>query len=98
MLAKYKLRVPDYLAKFVRGAHPDLRRKIKTALRRIISDPYSGKSLREKLKGLSSYKVGRFRIIYHVASNHIIEIVAIGPRKTIYEVTYRIVKREGQKK
>jgi len=98
MQSKYKLRVPDDLADFVRGAHPDLKRKIKSALKRILSDPYSGKSLREELRGLSSYRVGRFRIIYRVASNHIIEIVAIGPRKIIYEVTYRIVKREGQKK
>ena len=98
MQLKYKLRVSDDLADFVRGTHPDLKRKIKSALKRILSDPYSGKSLREELKGLSSYRVGRFRIIYHVTSNHIIEIVAIGPRKIIYEVTYRIVKREGQKK
>ena len=98
MQSKYKLRVSDDLADFIKGAHPDLKRKIKSALKRIISDPYSGKSLREELKGLSSYGVGRFRIIYRVASNHIIDIVAIGPRKIIYEVTYRIAKREEQKK
>jgi len=54
--------------------------------------------LREELKGLSSYRIGRFRIIYRVASNQVIEIVAIGPRRVIYEITYRIVKEEGDKK
>ncbi len=98
MQSKYKLRISDDLADFVRGTHPDLKRKMKSALRHILSDPYFGKSLREELKGLSSYRIGRFRIIYRVASNHIIEIVAVGPRKIIYELTYRIVKREGQKK
>jgi mRNA-degrading endonuclease RelE of RelBE toxin-antitoxin system len=98
MQSKYKHRVSDDLADFVRGAHPDLKRKIKSALKRILSNPYSGKSLREELKGLSSYRVGRFRIIYRVASNHIIAIVATGPRKIIYEITYRIVKKGGQKK
>ena len=98
MQSKYKLRISDDLTDFVRGTHPDLKRKIKSALKRILSDPHSGKSLREELKGLSSYRIGRFRIIYRVASDHIIEIVAIGPRKIIYEITYRIVKREGQQK
>jgi len=98
MQSKYKLRIPDDLADFVRDAHPELKRKIKSALKRVLSDPYSGKSLREELKGLSSYKIGRFRIIYRVVSNHVIEIVAIGPRRVIYEITYRIVKKEGAKK
>ena len=41
-----------------------------------------------------SYRVGRFRIIYRLAADHVIEIVAIGPRRVIYELTYRIVKKE----
>lgn len=98
MQSKYKLRIPDDLADFVRDAHPELKRKIKSALKRVLSDPYSGKSLREELKRLSSYKIGRFRIICRVVSNHVIEIVAIGPRRVIYEITYRIVKKEGAKK
>jgi len=49
MQSKYKLRIPDDLADFVRDAHPELKRKIKSALKRVLSDPYSGKSLREEL-------------------------------------------------
>jgi mRNA-degrading endonuclease RelE of RelBE toxin-antitoxin system len=98
MQSAYKLRISDELTGFIRGAHPELKRKNKSALMRILSDPYSGKSLREELKGLSSYRIGRFRIIYRVVSNHVIEIVAIGPRRVIYEITYRIVKKEGDKK
>ena len=89
-----KLRVADDLADFIRGAHPELKRKIKSALKHILSDPHSGKHLRDELHGLMSYKVGRFRIIYRLAADHVIEIVAIGPRRVIYELTYRIVKRE----
>jgi mRNA-degrading endonuclease RelE of RelBE toxin-antitoxin system len=96
MQSKYELRVSDDLTDFVRGAHPDLRRKVKSALKRILADPHSGKSLRDRLRGLSSFRVGRFRIIYRTASDHIIEIAAIGPRRIIYETTYRIIKREAQ--
>ena len=94
----YKLRVPDEIADLIRSLHPRLKRKVKSALILILNDPYAGKPLKEDLKGLASLKVGRFRIIYRVASNRIIEIVAIGPRKTIYEDTYVIVKRESQQK
>ena len=93
----YKLRVADDLADFIRGAHPELKRKIKSALKHILSDPHSGKHLRDELHGLMSYKVGRFRIIYRLArlaADRVIEIVAIGPRRVIYEFTYRIVKKE----
>jgi len=47
----------------------------------------------DELRGLNSFKVGRFRIIYKVAPKRIIEIVAIGPRRTIYEETYRLLKK-----
>jgi len=41
-----------------------------------------------------SLKIGPFRIIYKVASKRVVEIVAIGPRKTIYEETYRLLKED----
>jgi len=71
--------------KTLRGLHPELKRKVKFALKNILSDPHSGKSLKIDLKGLHSYKAGRFRIIYRIASRRIVEIVAIGPRRKIYE-------------
>ena len=84
----YKLRVPDEVAETIKGMHPQLKRKVKAALENIISDPFTGKALREELKGMRSYRVGRFRIVYRVASSRIIEIIAVGPRKIIYEETY----------
>ena len=78
----------------IRGSHPQIKRKIKAALRNILDDPDQGKRLREELTGLRTYKVGRFRIIYRESSENYIEVVAIGPRKTIYEETFRIIKKE----
>ena len=63
-------------------------------MRTIIDEPFSGKALTEDLQGLRSFRLGRIRIIYAVVSKNLIEIVAIGPRKTIYEETYRIIGRE----
>jgi len=91
---KYKIRAPSGIVSFIREAHPQLKRKIKSALNLIVTDPEVGKSLRDELEGLRSFRIGRFRIIYRIASKRIIEIIVIGPRKTIYEETYRIIKKE----
>ena len=90
---RYRLSVPDETADFLRSLHPEIIRKIKAALNLIVSDPGVGKSLRDELRGLKSFQIGRFRIIYKVASKRIVEIVAIGPRRTIYEETYRLLKK-----
>jgi mRNA-degrading endonuclease RelE of RelBE toxin-antitoxin system len=49
--------------------------------------------LQDELRGLNSFQVGRFIIIYNLASKRIVEIVAIDPRKSIYEETYRLLKK-----
>ena len=76
------------------GCHPQLQRKIRAGLKAIAVEPEAGKSLKDELKGLRSYRVGRFRIIYRLFSKQIIDIVAIGPRKIIYEETYKMVKKK----
>ena len=95
--ADYKLRVPDEVANLIRGLHPQLKRKIKAALEHIIAEPSAGKALRDDLKGMRSFKVSQMRIIYRVSSDNCLEIVAIGPRKTIYEETFRIIQKEEKK-
>ena len=64
-----------------------LKRKVRAALEVLIRDPYGGKALRNGLQGLRSYRVGRFRIIYRLRED--IEVVAFGPRDSIYVETYR---------
>ncbi|MFH1674051.1 MAG: type II toxin-antitoxin system RelE/ParE family toxin [Pseudomonadota bacterium] len=91
----YKLRVPDHIVKLVRSMHPRLKKKVKASLQAILSEPYSGKALRDELVDLRSFRVSRFRIVYKISSNQEeIEIVAIGPRDRIYEETFRIIKKE----
>jgi len=89
----YKLRVPDSVAKLVRGMQPLLKRRIKASLKTILERPEEGKELKDRLAGLRSFRVSRFRIIYKVGLN-IVEIIAIGPRVRIYEETLRIVRKE----
>ncbi len=99
----HKLRVPDDVAELIRKMHPDLKKKIKTSLQMILSNPQSGKALKDELEGLRNFRVSRFRIVYakhpvdRISSEKLIEIIAIGPRERIYEETFLILKKERAK-
>ncbi len=64
-----KLLVPDTVAALVRSLHPELKKKVRASLRRILDDPQEGKKLVDELEGLRSFRIGRFRIIYRVEEN-----------------------------
>ena len=89
-----RLRVPGDVAALVRALHPHLKKKIKASLQAILSDPFAGKALRGELEGLRSFRVSRFRVVYRITADKIIEIVAIGPRKFIYEETLKLLSKE----
>ena len=92
----YKHRVPDYLTEFIRGLHPQIKRKIKGSVKNIAIEPNSGKPLKDEFQGLKSFRVSRFRIIYRVAAPREIQVIAIGPRERIYEETFRLIRKEGK--
>ena len=102
----YRLRVPDRIAELVRGLHSELKRKVRAGLDLIRTDlkVRAGldlirtdlavdKELRDELAGLRSLRVGRFRSVYRVAARRLIDLVAIGPRRTIYQETLRRLRR-----
>ncbi|HWR57256.1 MAG TPA: type II toxin-antitoxin system RelE/ParE family toxin [Thermodesulfovibrionales bacterium] len=87
----------DETVELVRSLHPNLKRKIKAALQAVLKEPASGKRLKDELEGLQSFKVGKFRVVYRTPKERgIVEIVAIGPRKTIYEETLRLLQKEKE--
>ena len=90
----YRLRVPGRIEELVRGLHPELKRKVRAGLDVIRTDPAAGKELRDELAGLRSLRVGRVRIVCRVAPRRLIDLVAVGPRRTIYQETLRLLRRE----
>jgi mRNA interferase RelE/StbE len=95
MAAPYRLRVPDHLKELIRGLHPELKRKVREALDMLCDDPSAGKELSDELTGLRWLRVGRFRVVYRVATSRLIELVALGPRRSIYQETLLMLRREG---
>jgi mRNA interferase RelE/StbE len=94
----YRLRIADHAATVLRTLHPNIKRKLKAALQSILADPCAGKALGDKLSGLRSYRVSRFRIVYRLAKDKQVEIIAIGPRERIYEETYRLVRKDEKER
>lgn len=92
MADEYLLRVPEGVVSLVRNLHPLIKADIRAALHFLMQKPDSGKPLKEELHGLRSYRVKRYRIIYRIVGGEkILEIVAIGPRKNIYEETFYLI-------
>lgn len=90
----FRLKIPHETADLIKNLHPELKNRVRAALKSLLNDPYSGKALKDELKGLRSFKVRRFRLIYRIPSKTTIEIVAIGPRKNIYEETFKLISKE----
>ncbi len=94
MSASYKVRVPHEVVELIRSLHPLLKKKVRAGLEEISQDPYCGKALKDELAGLWSFRIKRLRIIYELSKKGQISIVDIGPRKNIYEETFRILSRQ----
>jgi mRNA interferase RelE/StbE len=95
---KYALRVPDSIAAVLRKLHPTVKSHIRSGLKTILENPNVGKALRDELRGLRSFRVKRYRIVYRIeAEKRHIEIIAVGPRRIIYEETFRLLSREKNK-
>lgn len=91
MSVGHKIRVTIDVASLIQHSHPRLKAKIRAALKEILENPSCGKALKDELEGLRSYGIKRIRIIYRIRKRYV-EIVAIGPRRIIYEETFRLVK------
>jgi mRNA-degrading endonuclease RelE of RelBE toxin-antitoxin system len=90
------LKIPSPLRELIQHLHPHLKRKIRAALTDILVDPACGKPLKEELSGYWSLRVGQLRVIYRPDQEGV-EIVALGPRRTIYaDAARQLLRRRRQ--
>jgi len=93
-----RLDIPPHVADVLRSLHPDLKRPLKAALRAIASNPHCGEPLLRELAGLQKYRVRRFRIVYQIDPKAgVIQVMAIGPRRYIYEELTERLQRGRRK-
>jgi plasmid stabilization system protein ParE len=77
---------------YVRGLPPQLKRKLRATFDAVLANPLLGKPLQGALLGLRSVRVGRFKVLYRPVDDAI-QVVAVGPRRTIYEDAERLARR-----
>lgn len=93
---RYQVDVDKPTADYLRHLSPLPKQKIKASMDTIADTPHLGKLLQRELSGLYSYRVGRYRIVYAIDEHRKeVNIVAIGPRETIYE-TLASAKKKNQ--
>jgi len=72
--------------KFYRKLKKNVKARVREALTILESKPYAGKRLHGELRQNYSMRVGKIRIIYTISEKaKTVYIVAMGPRKTIYQ-------------
>ena len=95
-MSNRSLKVPEPVRDLIRRLHPQMKRKVRDALNDILRDPNCGKPLERELNGYRSLRISRYRIVYRPDESGS-EIVAVGPRKTIYEDMARLAVTERKK-
>jgi mRNA interferase RelE/StbE len=97
MNIRHPIRTTEDISAYIRSLHPALKKRIHNALDQLRTQPGEGKPLQRELEGYRSFKVGKFRIIYRVTMKEI-EVVAVGPRRIIYDETTRLMESKSSDK
>lgn len=83
---KYKIVLPPLVEETIRALPPSLKSQIRSGLEALQENPRLGKPLKDELRGLWSYRVSRYRIVYRIHARLIeVQIIDLGPRTVIYE-------------
>jgi mRNA-degrading endonuclease RelE of RelBE toxin-antitoxin system len=73
-------------ARLVSKFHPETRKLVRSAIEELRKNPFRGDDLREELTGFSSYKPGRYRILYKFDEDrNVIDVYYVGHRRDVYD-------------
>ncbi len=83
---RYKLILSEKFDRAFSQLERTLQDRVVEGLKELAEEPYSGKQLKGKLKGLLSLRVGKYRILYQVQEEKLlIVVISLGHRKHVYE-------------
>lgn len=89
--------IPPHVADVLTHLPPAIKRDAKQALRILSEDPHAGEPLERELKGRWKYRLRSFRVVYRiVAPQRLIQVMAVGPRGTVYDAVWDYLRREAQ--
>lgn len=81
-----KVRYTSEAASLVRKLHPEIKRLIRQAIRKLLDNPLIGHELRFDLSGFRSYCVKGYRVLYQINDRDgFVDIYYVGRRRDVYE-------------
>lgn len=81
----YKIAYKSSVSKDLKRLHKDEIKRILNGIeKKIVANPFLGKSLKGDFRGCYRYRFGDYRVIYTILKNEIL-ILRIGHRKEIYK-------------
>lgn len=85
-MKSYRARYTPEAALRIRKLHPEIKHEIKEGIGEILASPLAGHPLQFELSGLRCYRIRTYRIIYRLnEEDAYLEILFVGPRRTVYE-------------
>lgn len=90
---RWSLQYAASAARSIRKLDPQIRRRVRRALRELSADPERGKPLQLTLKGLRSWRTGDFRIIYRIVHDRLeVLVIALGHRRDVYDRVRQLIE------
>ena len=85
-MTAYAIIIAPIAKKQIDGLPPGIKSRIGVVLSTVIArNPFIGKALKADLKGLYSYRLGDYRIIYSIVRHKlIVQIVKVMHRREVY--------------
>jgi len=83
---RYTIIISSRAKKDIESLPDNLKTRIANALYNVLApNPFLGKALKADLKGMYSYRVGDYRIIYSIVKHElIIQIIKVSHRREVY--------------
>jgi mRNA interferase RelE/StbE len=84
-MIRYTIIIAPRAKKEIDSLDSATKERVANALESLALDPYAGKSLKADLKGLYSYRIGDYRIIYMIINKQLlIQVVKVMHRRQAY--------------
>lgn len=84
-MSKWAILITPRAKKEIDRLQPEIIEKIGFALQELSINPYFGKPLQANYKGLYSYRVGSYRIVYDILNHQlVIRVIKVMHRRDVY--------------
>lgn len=84
-MKRYTIVIAPTAKRQIDNLQPNIKSRLADVLSVIADNPFIGKALKAELKGLYSYRLGDYRIIYNIVRHKlVIQVIKVMHRREVY--------------